>query len=155
VNDPKEPPEQGSGGPPPDAEKPAEPPAAPTKMAPQQITEAIERMPPPVREMFEMMAVSTMAPHHPIIDKFKDEHVQQFLDNDRIETQNEYRLRSTNRWFYLAYFVLSLVALGTLFRFLLPGNKDLLVDLLKILLAFAAGVTGGFGLKTQLDKRKS
>ncbi len=134
-------------------ERPAEP-SATVKIAPQQITEAIERMPPQFREMFEMMAVSTMAPHHPIIDKFKDEHVQQFLDNDRFEAQSEYKLRSSNRWFYLTYFILALLALGCLFSFLLPQNKELLGDLLKILLAFASGVTSGFGLKAQLDKKK-
>jgi hypothetical protein len=126
------------------------------KIEPAQITEAIEKMPTPVREIFEMMAVSTMAaPNHPLLDKFKDEHVKQFLDNDRVETVNDYKLRSSNRFFHLMYIVISLFALGLLIWFLLPQNKDLLTDLLKIILAFAGGVTSGFGLKAQLDKKKA
>ncbi len=103
-----------------------------------------------------MMAVSTMAaPHHPILDKFKDEHVKQFLENDKLDSERDYWLRSTNRWFHLTYAVIVLLALGLLIGFLLPNNKDLLADLLKILLAFGGGVTSGFGLKAQIDKKNS
>jgi hypothetical protein len=129
-----------------------------SKLAPEQLTQAIEKMPPPVREIFEMMAVSatTLAvPPHPLLDNFKDEHVKQFLDNDRIETANDYKLRSSNRWFYLAYFIIIVFCLGLLIWFLLPQHKDLLADLLKVILAFAGGVTSGFGLKAQLDKKKA
>lgn len=135
-------------------EQGSEPSALP--IAPEQITEAIGRMPPATREIFEMLAVSTMAsPHHPLIDKFKDEHVKQFLDNDRIETANDYAIRSSNRWFHLIYVVIVLISLGLLIWFLLPEHEDMLSDFLKILLAFAGGVTSGFGLKAQLDKKKA
>jgi len=129
--------------------------STPAKIPPEQITEAIERMPLPMREVFEMMAVSSTMPHHPILDKFKDEHVKQFLDNDKLEAERDYRLRSTNRWFHLTYVVIALFSLGLLIVFLLPNNKDLLTDILKIILAFGGGVASGFGLKTQLDKKNS
>jgi len=94
------------------------------------------------------------APSHPIFDKFTPEHVGKFLDYSHDDDVHEYTLARENRWFYLAYVVLAIGFLVFLIVFLTPSHKDLLTDILRLLLAFAGGFGAGFGLKSYLEKRR-
>ena len=61
--------------------------------------------------------------HHPIFDKFESEHVSQFLPNAHARNQAELGIKGSNRWFYLAYVLLALVAFAALTLFLLPTKR--------------------------------
>lgn len=114
--------------------------------------------PAALSKMFEMALgfTSSSGPgFHPLFEKFNDEHIHKFLDGLQKDDDHEYKLRHTNRIFHLCYTILGLIAFGLLFSWLLPNNKDLLVDILRIVIIFAGGLGAGFGLKSQLDKRKS
>lgn len=116
----------------------------------------VEAVPPPMRSMMlQMTRMQGGGPFpHPIIDKFKPEHVGQFLDYTHEENMRELSLASSNRLFHLAYIALAALFLGFLIVYLTPINKDLLTDILRILLAFGGGFGAGFGAKSFLGKKE-
>jgi len=123
---------------------------------PELVEKMIGDMPPAVRQSVRtaMLGFSASGPMpHPLLSKFNDEHIHKFLDYVQKDDENNFQIRSSNRWFSLIYTLLFLGLFVFLIVFLLPTDKEILVDLLKLIVAFAGGVGGGFGLKTYLDKR--
>jgi len=114
-------------------------------------------MPSPPPMVKEMLAMFGFGPggraFHPVFDKFESGHVEKFLDHSHTEDMERIRLRKRSHWFGLVYVILTLVAFGWLVSTLLPENKDLLVEFLKIGVAFAGGVGGGYGLKSYQESR--
>lgn len=111
--------------------------------------------PPMVREMMAMFGVGPGGrPHHPVFDKFEPEHVDKFLDHSHAEDLERLRIRKHGRWFALAVLVVLLLAFGWLVNELLPENKDLLAEFLKMGVAFAGGIGGGYGLKSYQETRR-
>ncbi len=86
--------------------------------------------------------------YHPIFDKFESKHVTQFLTDT-------HQLRSTNRWFHLAYAIIGVSIFAFLSWFLLPEWPELYFDILMFLGVFAAGGAGGYGLKSWQSQRRS
>jgi hypothetical protein len=115
-------------------------------------------MPSPPTIIRQMMAMFGVGPggraYHPVFDKFEPEHVDKFLDQSHEEDMERLRARRHGRWFALVYAVLVLIALGWLVTVLLPENKDLLAEFLKMGVAFAGGVGGGYGLKSYQETRR-
>ncbi|MGE4519536.1 MAG: hypothetical protein AB7E04_08525 [Desulfobacteraceae bacterium] len=91
---------------------------------------------------------------NPLFSKIEGEHIHKFLDLMSKDDTNQYKLTSSNRFFSLAYTIIILAFFIFLIVFLIKENKDLLLEIFKILVAFIGGVGGGFGLKTSLDKKK-
>ena len=111
--------------------------------------------PPRVREMMAMFGVGPgRRAYHPVFDKFEPEHVDKFLDHSHAEDLERLRIRRQGRWFGLLILVVALFALAWLVNTLLPENKDLLAEFLKIGVAFAGGVGGGYGLRTYQETRR-
>lgn len=122
-----------------------------------EIAEAISKMAPPVKKMFEMFAVAATSGgprFHPIFDKFEKGHVDKFLDNLRAEEEHEYHFHSVGQRYSFGYFLVGVLGLGWLVYFLLPENKELLLDTLKMLVVFAGGFGSGIGWKAQKSKRE-
>jgi hypothetical protein len=44
--------------------------------------------------------------------------------------------------------IIVLVALGLMMRLLLPEHKDLLIEILKLLVVFGGGVGAGYGIRS-------
>ena len=61
---------------------------------------------------------------------------------------------SSNRWFYLFYTILGLSFFSFLVIYLLPKDKELLDQILKLLVAYAGGLGSGYGLKAFKDMKK-
>lgn len=105
-----------------------------------------------------MMAMFGIGPgngaFHPVFDKFNDNHVDKFLDQSHKEDMERLRLGSRRQWFTLAYVLIALLALGWLIMVLLPQDKDLLAEILRLGVAFAGGVGGGYGLKSYQESRR-
>lgn len=127
---------------------PAEPSAIPAEVA-----EELASATPQVRQLFETFfaASYTTKRHHPLFDKFTDQHVDKFLDVVQAEDIREHRLRATDRYFRVFYFVATVSVLLFLVWYLLPVDKALLMDLIKILIAFV----GGFGVGYGAGKKKA
>jgi hypothetical protein len=108
-----------------------------------------------IRQMMAMFGVGPGGrPHHPVFDKFEPEHVDKFLEHSHREDMERLRIRRTGRWFALVYVLLAVIAFGWLVVVLLPENKDLLAEFLKMGVAFAGGVGGGYGLKSYQETRR-
>lgn len=117
-----------------------------------------EKLPPPSPVIREMLAMFGFGPggraFHPVFDKFESGHVDKFLDHSHAEDMERLRIQKRGHWFVFVYIVLALLSFGWLISTLLPENKDLLVEILKIGVAFAGGVGGGYGLKSYQESRQ-
>ncbi len=115
-------------------------------------------MPPEIRKTMQraMMVTSSRggAGHHPIFKKFTEGHVDKYLDYIQRDDDNEFSLKKSNRWFHLFYTALALCFFSFLIVYLLPKDRTLLNDLLKLLVAFSGGIGSGYGLKTFVDRKK-
>jgi hypothetical protein len=109
-----------------------------------------EQMPPEVRKSFQaFMAMSTRysGPRpNPLIEKFTEAHVDKYLDYAQRDEDNEYHLRKTNRWFYLLYAVLVLAIFIAAVVYLLPRDKELLEQLIDLIVILGGGIGAGYGL---------
>jgi hypothetical protein len=126
--------------------------------APSIIEDMLRDAPAEVKKAVIQMGVfrsSGMPTIHPLFDKFKDEHISKLIEYGHKDDENDYRLRSSNRWFQLATLVILVSFLAFLIIYLATDNKELLVDILKILVVFAGGFGSGFGYKAYTDKKKS
>ncbi|MFZ5451112.1 MAG: hypothetical protein ACOZF2_04485 [Thermodesulfobacteriota bacterium] len=116
------------------------------KEAPPEVREFLEKAPPQIRE-FVMGMTSVGRTPHPIFDKFTDKHVDKFLDYTEEENKRGFTFASRGRWFQLGYVIIGLVFIGFLITYLLPNNKDLLINILVIFGAFAGGFGFGYGYR--------
>ena len=92
--------------------------------------------------------------YHPIFDKLESEHVTQFLSSAREREENEFRYKTTGRWFRIAYVLIGIAAFSALTVFLVPDQSDIYFDILKSVGIFGAGVAGGYGIKTYQDRSR-
>ena len=90
---------------------------------------------------------------HPLVEKFTPEHITKFLDYSHEETKRQLTLRSSNRWFTLAFILICLIFFGFLIVFLADQHSAILLDILKVLTGFLGGLGGGYGLKAYLDHK--
>ena len=106
------------------------------------LEEASHPMRVAVRESFSMVA-GRMA--NPLIKKITSEHIDKMIENSSLESEREYRLRSSNRWFTLIYFFLAIIVFGGITVWVLPSYPDLYVDILSYFGTAIAGFFGGWG----------
>ncbi|HET55671.1 MAG TPA: hypothetical protein ENN33_10705 [Ignavibacteria bacterium] len=121
-----------------------------------EINEVIEELPPEHRKTFRALIHSSSMmnkPTHPLFDKFNENHIDKFLDYTQRDDDNLFKLKSSNRWFVLVYTLLVIAVFLFLVVFLLPTDKEMFLDLVKILVAFGGGVGSGYGLKSYLDRK--
>lgn len=119
-----------------------------------EVEEMVKGMPPEMKRVFKSVFMSSKSGFsNPIYEKINEKHIEKIIDYARDDEKDENKIRSSNRYFYLIYSFLGIGFLVFLFTFLLPSNLELLTNILKLLVIFAAGVGGGFGLKSHLDKK--
>lgn len=104
------------------------------------------------KSIMAMMQYSGPKPN-PLLDKIDSDHIHKLLDYTREEGKSAHRMRSSNRWFQLAYTLLAISAGALMIIYLLPLDKQLLVDILKVLVGFAGGLGSGLGLKSYWNKK--
>ena len=85
-----------------------------------------------------------------IFEKFNSDHIDKYLDYLQRDDDTEAKYRSTNRFFYMGYVIIALIFLGFATVYLLPNNKDLLLQLIALLTSFG----GGFGIGRSTRKNK-
>lgn len=119
--------------------------------APPEVREFLEKAPPEVRKTFMGVSTRTVmgSPFpHPIFDKFTPQHVDKFLDLNEEESKRSFKFACQGRWFALGSGIIALGFIIFLVIYLLPNNRELLVDILRILIIFAGGFGAGFGYKS-------
>lgn len=95
------------------------------------------------------------AVHHPVFDKMTPEHVTMFLEHSHEHERDNYKYKKSDRWFFLVYFMLVIGIFMFLTVYLLPNDRDLYMEILKLVGAVAVGGFGGYGVKAWLDQRRS
>ncbi len=101
------------------------------------------------------MSVSGRMGYQSALERFTDQHIDKFLDYCQEDDRHAYQIERTNRWFRLVYVVIGLSLFIFLVLYLIPTDKALLLDIIKMTVAFLGGLGSGFGLKTHFDKRRS
>ncbi len=123
-----------------------------TQDFPDVLSEIFEDMPQDKKNSISMSLMQTSLRGsgigHPLFEKFTKEHIDKFLDYTQRDDENDYKLKSSNRWFVLVYTILGISVFLFLIIFLLPRNNELLLDIIKIFIAFVGGLGSGFGLKS-------
>ena len=122
---------------------------------PDDIQTMIDTAPPEMRRTVQafsaMVQSQTRSPKNGLFEKFSDAHIDKYLDYVQRDDDNAYNLKKTNRWFYLAYFAIALIAFGAAIVYLLPKDRDFLESLVQILITLAGGIGAGYGLKSRKD----
>jgi hypothetical protein len=126
------------------------------KNAPLPVQEFFKSVPPGVQSslMMQITRMGLSGPTHPLFDKFTPEHIDKFLDYSHKDDENNFTLTKSGRNYTLIYVAMFLAAFIFLITYLLPYNKDLLVDIIRILVIFAGGFGAGYGFKSQAGKKK-
>jgi hypothetical protein len=125
------------------------------KEAPE-ITEIIEALPEiSKRKITTMLSATSISGRmtHPLFEKFTDEHISKFLDYIQEDDNNAHKYKSTNRIYILIYVILCLGCFFGLTFLLLPNNRDLLIEIIKLFVVFAGGLGSGFGIKSYIGNK--
>lgn len=119
-----------------------------------EVEEMIKGMPPEIRRIFKSVVMrSTIDSSNPVYEKINEKHIDKIIDYARDDEKDSSKLRSSNRFFNLVYTILGLAIFIFLIIYLLPRDLQLLVEILKVVVLFAAGVGSGYGLKSHLEKK--
>jgi flagellar biosynthesis GTPase FlhF len=116
----------------------------------EQIISQIEKMPPSIRReirsIFASFSQTSRPSYNPLFDKFTEAHIDKYLDYAQRDTDNDYELKKSNRFFYLIYAIIAVVVFSAGVVYLLPKDKDLLIQLIGILVIILGSAGGGYGL---------
>ena len=121
------------------------------KEVPPEVREFLKGAPPEVRQVaMSMMTRTSMGGSlpHPLFDKFTPQHIDKLLDLNEEDNKRNFNFASRGRWFQLSYVFFALSFVIFLIVYLLPNNKDILNDLLKVLVGLAGGFGLGYGYKS-------
>ncbi|MBF0564439.1 MAG: hypothetical protein HQK89_04285 [Nitrospirae bacterium] len=149
-------------------EKKEDIPAIPEKEEPKQdippeLEKALEGVSPKDREAIkQILHVQSMmvsrGPLHsqlnPLYQKVTGAHIDKVLDYNHDDAKHDYELEKSSQLYKLIYVCLVIGFLIFMVTYLAKDNKDLLVDILKVLIAFGGGFGVGFGFKSRSEKRK-
>ncbi len=102
---------------------------------------------------FSGTSISRSSSRHPLFDKFSEDHVHKYLDYIQRDDDHAHELKSSNRWFHLTYTIIGVLFFSFLVVYLLPKDKNLLNDILKLLFTFVGGIGSGYGIRSYLDKK--
>lgn len=124
---------------------------------PKELEKVVEELPTPIKQSVElsMMSMISGRNNNPIIQKLTPEHISKFLDYTQEDDRRDHSLKASNRWFHLAYVVIAIIVFIFLVVYLLDRNTPLLIDILKLFIAFIGGMGSGFGIKSAIDRDKN
>lgn len=120
--------------------------------------EILDDLPPEVKKMvemgFSMQRYSGSMPN-PLLSKLNEKHISDIIDIGKQEETNTYKDSQSNKVYNLLYVLLGIGVFVFLLVFLVGKDKDLLMEILKIIVIFGGGFGGGIGYKTYLNKKKA
>lgn len=120
--------------------------------------EILEDLSPEVKKVvemgFSMQRYSGSMPN-PLLSKLNEKHISDIIDIGKQEESNSYKDAQSNKIYNLLYVILGVGVFIFLLVFLVGKDKDLLMEILKIIVIFGGGFGGGIGYKTYLNKKKA
>lgn len=81
-------------------------------------------------------------------------HVSTFLDYTHEEDMEDRAYRKSGRWFLLGYVLLAVAVAVFLILFFYSRDRELLLKLFELGVAFAGGVGTGYGFKVYKDRKE-
>ncbi len=107
--------------------------------------EVLDKLPPEVKQQITLMMshqrIGLPAPN-PLAAKITSEHIGTILENSERDSKREF----DSKWFSLAYVICALGFLVFVFLYLPTVDKELFVEVLKLLLTFLGGLGTGLGV---------
>lgn len=114
--------------------------------------EVLEKVPERIFKQFFGAVFKSGTSIHPVFERFDAEHVHKWLDYSNKDDERNFELTKSARQYQLVYVLVALLFLSVMTWFLLPQNKDLLQDIIKILVGFAGGFGFGYGIRAAKQK---
>ncbi|MEI7989474.1 MAG: hypothetical protein WCI88_10570 [Chloroflexota bacterium] len=108
-----------------------------------------------IKESFSaimQMVRSEGGPAVEFVKKLGPDHIHKIIEGSQIDDNHRFELEKSGRIWYFLYTLLILGFILLLIYFLLPNNKDLLMELIKLALTFAGGLGAGYGFKSFQDR---
>lgn len=131
---------------------------SPEEVAAAEEVEILQKLPPHVGkqvEIFKMMAASSFSQSRGLSDKLTENHITKILELQEKQIDYEHETGKQGRNQFLFIYILTGLLFLVLVFFLVIRNKDaLLLDIIKIVGAFACGFGAGIGAKSQFDKKR-
>lgn len=119
--------------------------------------EIFEELPPEIREVvrtgISMQRISGPMPN-PLFSKINEKHIDKILDLADKEDTNSYNDAQSNKKYSLFYFLAFIGLFIFITLYLAKSDKELFIDILKIIIAIVGGFGGGYGYKSYLDSKK-
>lgn len=119
--------------------------------------EIFEELPPEIREVvrtgISMQRISGPMPN-PLLSKINEQHIDKILDIADKEDTNSYNDAQSNKRYSLFYFLAFIGLFIFITIYLAKTDKELFIDILKIIISIAGGFGGGYGYKSYLDSKK-
>ena len=105
------------------------------------------------------MSVSSMqrsitAVPHPLMDKLTESHIDKILDINARSNELGRKDAKESRIFTLLYAAAGVALFVFLTLFMVGSHTATYMELIKLILPFFAGLIGGMGIQSYLDKRK-
>lgn len=119
--------------------------------------EIFEELPPEIREVvrtgISMQRISGPLPN-PLFSKINENHIDKILDLAEKEDTNSYNDAQSNKKYSLFYFLAFIGLFVFVTIYLAKTDKELFIDILKIIISIAGGFGGGYGYKSYIDSKK-
>ncbi len=115
--------------------------------------EVLGQLPPEARRIVKEMFLSVSGPmRHPVLSKITADHISTLLEQSGKDDERLFQDRGSARKYGVFYALLAVALFVFLTVYLIGIDLALYQDVLKIIVAFAGGLGGGFGIKVYLDK---
>ena len=96
---------------------------------------------------------TTLPPSNPLLEKLNERHISTLLEHAGRKQDREFDLHRANLRYLLLYFLIALVVLGAAIIYLVPLDRALLDDIIKILVGLVGGFGAGYGFRSYRDGR--
>ncbi len=120
------------------------------------LEDELKDLPPEAQRIVRSMIFSQsryMGPMpNPIAGKINEKHIDKILEGSEKDSERSFK-GSIHQKYFVAFIILVFVGLFIFLTIWLSGtNKDLYMDILKILVGFLGGLGSGYGIKAYQDK---
>ena len=86
---------------------------------------------------------------NPLLSKFNEDHISQFLDQMQRNDDRTHELHRTDRRLIASFISLIIIVFCGGVIYLLPRDRDLLLLLIQFLVLVAGGIGAGYGIKSR------
>jgi hypothetical protein len=121
------------------------------------LEEELKNLPPEAQQMMHMFMSREryIGPlPNPIASKINEKHIDTVLENSEKDSEREFK-SGIHQKYFSAFIIIVFVGLFIFLTiWLSEKNKDLYMDILKIVIGFLGGFGSGYGIKAYRDKNK-